>query len=444
MRATNDDITLVVAWTRQFDDAGNPLKPRLPLGVTYLLGALHRAGYRASVRDIQHANGSPLPALLDALEYSAPVVGVSCMNDLLPAVLVAVSDHKRDHPGKTVILGGPGPTGVAEELLSAFRAVDIIVKGEGEQTLVDLLDCLREDADLAKVAGIVYQNDGRPRVNAAQPRLQNLDNLHPLPFNVFELHRYHATLPVSTSRGCPYNCAFCDIVGLWGRSTTFRSLDSVLAELNDMTHFGVTNVTFVDDTFVLERSRVEAFCQRMRDEQLGHTWHCNGRINLMDERLLSRMVSGGCRSVFYGIESGSDRILTRINKAFSAEQAERTVRLTARYVQTRVSFIWGFPFETFDDFKATWALAHRLAVIRNVTAQLFLLAPLPNTLIHGEYGAAVVFDPALRSDLSGCDVLSAEELDLIRDHPTVFASFYTYPTVRLSDKLRWLMRNPLP
>lgn len=444
MQTSDNDITLIAGWGRQRDDKGNVLPARFPLGVASLVGASQRADYKVQVRDIQHTDNPPVTALLSAFEDSAPIIGISCMSDFLPPVLLAIAKYKREHPDKIFILGGPGPTGVAEAIVSTFPVVDVIVKGEGERTLISLLNCLRNSADLEKVPGIVYRREGQVCANQRGARLQNLDDLYPLPLDAFEIDEYYRSWPISTSRGCPYNCAFCDVVGLWGRTTTWRSIDSIFAELNGLVQRGITNMTFVDDTFVLQRSRVESLCKRLRDEHQSLTWHCNGRINLMDERLLIQMIDGGCRSIFYGIESGSDRILARINKAFRIEQAEHIIRLTARYIQTTVSFIWGFPFETFEDFKATWEVARRLADIENVHVHLFLLAPFPYAPIHQEYGAQIVFNVDIRSDLNRHLLLSAEELELVRKHPTIFTSFWMYPTVKLMDKLTWLTQNPVP
>lgn len=444
MQTSDCDITLIAGWSRQRDDAGNVLPARFPLGVASLVGALQRSSYVVQVRDIQLTDDPPVTALLSAFEDSAPIIGISCMSDFLPPVLLAITKYKREHPDKIFILGGPGPTGVAENIVSAFPAVNVIVKGEGEETLVGLLNCFANSADPADVPGIVYRRDGQIYANPRGARLQDLDDLYPLPLGAFEVDRYYRSWPISTSRGCPYNCAFCDVVGLWGRTTTWRSIDSIFAELNGLVQRGITSVTFVDDTFVLRRSRVEALCKRLHDEQQTLTWHCNGRINLMDERLLIQMIDGGCRSIFYGIESGSDRILARINKAFHIEKAERIIRLTACHVQTTVSFIWGFPFETFEDFKVTWEVARELADIENVYVHLFLLAPFPYAPVHQEYGTKMLFNPHLRSDLNRHLLLSAEELELVHQYPNVFTSFWMYPTEQFMDKLAWLTQNPIP
>jgi radical SAM superfamily enzyme YgiQ (UPF0313 family) len=433
-------VTLIAAWLRQRDDNGKCLPARLPLGILHLAAAAQRAGFAVEIRDTQLLDRDSAmiypPALLQQiLENTAPVVGISCMNDLLPAVLVAIEQFKLQNPDAFVVLGGPGPSSVAVELLQEFPYIDAIVRGEGEQTFVELLIAFYEKRLLPEVHGLYCRSAGAIECTPPRPRLTNLDALLPLPYSTIPLDQYAPTLPVITSRGCPYPCSFCDVAYVWGHKTTWHSINGVVQTLTQLAMLGTQRVAFVDDTFVLKRDRVMELCHVLAEHNIGIHWHCNGRINLMDEDTLVALVAAGCGSIFYGLESGSPSTLRYIRKGFTPEDARQVVALSARYVQVTVSFIWGFPEETWEDFQLTRELYWQLSQIPRVNVQLYLLTPYPGVPIYLQHKQSLLFDSAIRSHIRHAISLTAAEELLIRRYPTLFPSFYHFPTPHLADKL---------
>jgi radical SAM superfamily enzyme YgiQ (UPF0313 family) len=191
----------------------------------------------------------------------------------------------------------------------------------------------------------------------------------------------------------------------------------------------------VDDTFVLNRHRVRDFCEILIDRDLRIAWGCFGRINLMTPDLLETMSAAGCRAIFYGIDSGSQAVLDRTAKKLRAADVLPVLELSARHFdQIEASFIWGYPFETLDDFDRTFALAaeaSRLAPAVNV--QLHMLSPLPLSPIYREFGAELLEpEPADRPWLLLPALLlddrAARVRELVRSAPDVFPGFYTLPT----------------
>lgn len=425
---------IVTAWLR--DTQGN--KPRIPLGPLYLRTALHQRDIHTAWLDYQTteypSNSSEhdlnLARQLTALD--SKVLAISCMDDMMPAVVVAIRLVKLEDPGRTVLLGGSGPWGAGAKLVNEFPEIDAVVRGEGEAALGSMLVTPRCDwpsiAGVATVAGGVVQQT--PAI-----RIRDLDQYHPLHYAGIELSSYRSTFPISTSRGCPYACSFCGIVGLWNRSTTYVSMERVISEIEYLKYtYGITQFALIDDTFVLHRDRVISFCRLLRNRHLDISWSCTGRINLMTEELVDKMVEAGCLSIYYGVESADTTILESINKGFSWNQAQSVIMMTSRNTRVMCSFIWGYPFETLAAFDNTINACKHLACSENVSVQLHMLQPVEHSLIHQTYGSQIQFSQAMLKHLCEHRELSERELNLILQHPLIFPNFYYYPTDALFHK----------
>jgi len=425
-------VTLVAAWLKSGE------KARLPLGVLYLAGELLRRGHDVEIRDCQLEpyEASVVDLIIHTLQSSTGIIGISCMSDLLPAVLLAVTEYKKQSPKSVIVLGGPGPTSVAWDILLHFPAVDYVVMGEGEVTLSELVSELEKGGDIENIDGLCYRADGKIHCGRQRNRIKDLDSLHPLPYSEVKMHLYSRTVPISTSRGCTYGCSFCDVSAIWQRKLTKRSIENVIAELSALSKAGVTRVSIVDDTFVLNRRRVREFCRKLREIQLPINWHCNGRINLVDAPLLETMASAGCSSMFFGVESGSDAVLRRIRKGFSTAQILDSIKLATKYIPlVTVSFIWGFPFETLSDFQETRNLYLSLAMIENVRIQVYELTPFISTPIYQEFSSQLYLDLEHTSDLNGRRSISKDEMALIKRYPQMFPNFYKFHTPHRAEKL---------
>jgi anaerobic magnesium-protoporphyrin IX monomethyl ester cyclase len=397
------DVTLVNVSTPLPRDEDDAREVYLPLGSLYLVSALERAGVSVDFRDYQlFVVGRPTPLDVELFQSfladHASIVAVSCMVSMLPFVVLGTGRFKERNPDCTLILGGPGPSGVADEIISSFPWVDIVGIGEGEETIVELVRALRTGGDLNSVRGIAYRDGRIARRTPPRPRIKNPDAVAFPAYDRLDLSRY-TCVPIVTGRGCPFRCAFCDVGPLWGNRTCFRSVENVVEELTLLRDaHALETVHIADDTFNLKRSRVEALCGELK--RLGMGWTCLSRVDMLDEALLERMADAGCRSLFLGIESGSDAVLTRINKRFSIEEATRTAELAARYVkQVVTSFIWGFPFETMWDFKQTVFSVISMSYL-NARAGLKLLSPMPLSPLGVEYRDRLAFSAQRRGEPS--------------------------------------------
>ncbi len=448
------DITLVNVSTAVARGEGGARETYLPLGCLYLVSALERANIRVEFRDYQiHALESADPLNVESLaaflDGASPVLGVSCMVSMLPFVLLATKLVKERRPERAVVLGGPGPSGVAEAIMRSMPWIDVVAIGEGEETIVELVRALGAGSDPGGVAGIAYRDGAAVLRTPPRGRIRNLDALGLPAYSRTDMTVYN-NISIVSGRGCPYRCAFCDVGPLWENKTVFRSIEGVVGELRELkeTH-GISRVHIADDTFDLRRDRAESFSEEV--SKLGMNWTCLSRIDLLDETLLETMAKAGCDAIFLGIESGSDAVLRRIAKRFTIEEATEKVALSAKFIPKVVtSYIWGFPFETVDDLKSTvfsvvsmWHLG--------AMAGLKLLSPMPLSPLGVEYADRLRFDERLCSAFASLGNLDAagsprggrmpEEFKvIISQFPDIFAGFYHIEHDSLAEKAAYLRR----
>ncbi len=416
----------------------------MPLGLLYLVAMLEKHGYEVDFRDFQLCEGAnhfDVELFYRFLDNSARILGVSCFVDMLPLVISAMEKVKKQYPDKVVILGGPGPSPVAEEILRHFPFIDIVVRGEGEETIVDLVRGLRE-GKVDDICGISYRRDSEIKHNPPRDRIKALDSL-PFPaYNHLSWPNY-SRARIVTARGCPYACTFCDIPGLWHHQYFTRDIGSVVAEMKLLRErFGQKVVDICDDIFVLDKDRALATCQELKGE--GLSWTCFGRVNLMDEGLMRHMAEAGCFNIFYGIESGSEKVLSQITKGIGVTEAESVIALSSDYFGVTTSYIWGFPFERLDDFYQTiQSMARVIRIEGDISITLHLLSPSPLSRFYSYYKHCLRFSPDLPTALllgrplrDGSARGQAAIVDLIARYPSIFQAFYFYDLPHMKTKCR--------
>jgi radical SAM superfamily enzyme YgiQ (UPF0313 family) len=373
------------------------------------------------------------------------------MFDMLPTVILAVQRIKELYPQKTFVLGGSGPSAVADEIIKAFPWIDVIVRGEGEHTLTQLLQNLETShRDMGKVRGIVFRDDtGTFCATPQQDLISNLDDL-PLPaYHLLDLEKYDVASILSI-RGCPYHCTFCDISPYWGHRARYRSIESVMREVELLyQEFGKRHLNIVDDTFVLSKDRVLQLCSQLQKKKLDIHWSCLGRVDLMDDEILREMSMSGCHAIGYGLESGSDIVLRRLRKGFSLDRAISVICRSARYFESiKLFLMWGYPFETLLDFKQTlfslFYIFQRSPVPScNIICGWNHLIPMANSSMYRCYEGRLIFDDlcntlrvTICSDGSTSTLREGnpEIYQLVRDNPNVFPNFWRYPDSYIEEK----------
>lgn len=412
----------------------------VPLGCLYLTRALEDAGFAVDFRDYQLCEAEDpfdMATFLDFVRNPAPVIGLSCMANLLPFTILAARALKARYPDRTVVLGGVGPKAVEDKLLRRFPWIDVIARGEGERSGPALLRALHQ-GDLARAPGISYRQDGRVRHTPAPPRIADLDSI---PFPAFEkvgLRRY-AGYGMMTSRGCPYHCTFCSVAPVWNFESYSRSPQNIVEEMKLLHHeAGVQLFLFQDEFFVSGKRHVMAVCEALRTSGLGIKWKAFGRVNLTDVEMMEAMADCGCVELRFGIESGSDRVLERIKKGFTtAEVLDLIPKAIEIFPRVDAFYIWGFPFETLDDFSQS---LFQMISFRMMGARILpsLLSLLPQTEIYETLppDTELEFCPYLLPEFvfTGHEVVrgGAVELpdrhrryfELITQNPDIFPGFF--------------------
>ena len=415
----------------------------VPLGCLYLTRALEDAGFAVDFRDYQLCPGDDpfdMEVFLDFCRDAAPVVGLSCMANLLPFTILALQALRERYPDRKLVLGGVGSKAVEDQILRRFPWVDVVCRGEAELTGPDLLAALRAGRDLAAVPGISYRDGERVVHTPDRPRLRDLDAV-PFPaFAKVNLADY-AGYGMMTSRGCPYPCTFCSVAPVWNLESYSRGAANIVAEMKLLRdEAGVKLFLFQDEFFVSGKKQVLAFCRELEREGLDVKWKAFGRVNLCDVEMMRAMAAAGCVELRFGVESGSDAVLARVKKGFTAaETLDLIPRAVELFPRVDAFYIWGFPFETLEDFQQS---LFQMVSLRMMGARILpsLLSFLPQTEIYREFGGPgkLEFCPYLFPEFvfTGHEVWVAGEVelparyasyfDLIRANADVFPGFFHY------------------
>ena len=382
------DITLLnlnMLYLRYYERVEREL--HLPLGPLYLTRAIEDAGFCVDFRDYQ-LNEYDDPFSVDNctafLADSARVIGISVMANLLPFAILTARRIKELWPEKVIVLGGVGPKSVEEAILRRFPEIDLVAYGEGELTGPQIVACLRSGCELSSCPGIFYREGNRV---VRTRHCGRIDNLSDRPYPAYEktdLSRYHG-IGVMTSRGCPFPCSFCSVAPIWDFRPVLRTTEDIMGEIRYVLERANTDLfLFQDEYFLASRERAKVFSRALIRSGLQVRWKAFGRVNLTDREAMELMAKAGCLELRFGIESGCDEVLSRIRKGFSVAEATAVVSEAAEiFPGVDAFFIWGFPFETMEQFYQTVFLmnSYRMMGVRVLPS---LLCYLPQAAIYEE------------------------------------------------------------
>jgi anaerobic magnesium-protoporphyrin IX monomethyl ester cyclase len=358
--------------------------PNLPIGIAYLTSVLEKSGCDITVIDCAALgiNHKRLGVKIAALEPN--LVGITSLTPMIQSTLLAAHVIKETNPKTPVILGGPHATFMDKQLLSENKEVDFVVRGEGEQTIIDLVDTISKSnlKDLDRVAGITFRKNGQIIRTPNRQFIQDLDKLPWPSYDQFPLEKYRlfgkTIFPIMTSRGCPFQCSYCVSSRMSGIRFRVRSPNNVVDELEWLkdTH-GADAFSFYDDAFTLDTERAIQICEEMKRRKIGIPWDCQTRVDHVSKKVLAKMSEASCQLVSFGVESGCQKILDSVRKKTTIEQNEGAVRWAKEAgLPVSISVIIGYPGETEDTLKQT------LDFIRKVEPDyvyLTLATPYPGT-----------------------------------------------------------------
>jgi radical SAM superfamily enzyme YgiQ (UPF0313 family) len=417
--------------------SSRPDERLLPLGCLHLRAALEAAGHAVDLRDLQFLDDATVQdpdALAPLLDDSAAVVGLSLMVDALPLAVALARRLKERRPERTLVLGGAGPGGVSAALVADFPWLDVVVRGEGEQTLPAVVAAL-EAGTLAWVPGIDARTPTGVVRTADAPLAADLDALPPPRTDDLDLGRYDFHTAV-TARGCAFRCAFCEIPGRQRGCVRRRSVAAVVDELaHAHDRHGIRFVAFQDDDFLAHRARVRALLDGLERRGVHLRWACFGRAGAVDADWLRELRGRGLERIALGVEAGADRLLAAIGKRTSLRAAMDGVAAATAVVATTCFFLWGFPDESLAEFFATAQAVHH-AELLGAEVQVGQVVPLPGSALFARHGHALRFD----EELPFCRIVRPpahpELRALVREHPAAFPAFRSFETPDRETKWR--------
>lgn len=329
-----------------------------PLGLGYIASSLRNNGYDVDILDCTFMTRQK--ALKKAEDYGAEVVGIYSMMSMYHES-IRFARHLRERCG-LLVCGGPLPS---MDPISFMKDFDIVVRGEGEETIIDVLRIFETGGDPGSIPGIAFRKnisglagcgeEGEIIITEMRELKTNLDQIAFPARDLFPNKEYIeyekrrtgcGTTTIFSTRGCPFRCEFCSNA-VFGVSYRERSPANVLDEVEEALSYGYDKIHFADDVFTLNKERVFDICRDIKKRGLNFKWECLGRADSIDKDVVVKMKEAGCERIFYGIESGNDRVLRMMNKKITVEAAQKAVQSTAEAgIQTGAFFILCYPGET--------------------------------------------------------------------------------------------------
>ena len=356
--------------------------PAPPLGLCYAAAACEAAGAEVVILDyiVRQYTPEKLIAEIDALKPDA--VGTNSVTLNFNKAAGILRTIKRHNPSIVTMMGGPHVTFDVDNTLTRYPEIDVIVIGEGEATLSELIPAIGNRAAWEGIKGIAFRRDGGIFVTEPRELIQDLDSL-PIPArHLLPMSRYRALGYVGsiiTSRGCPNKCIFCQGRRMVGFKSRLRSVRLVVDEIEDVLSYGWDRINIADDLFTMNKKRVVEFCDELKRRTLTFKWSAFARVNTVDEEILRHMKDAGCDAVSFGIETGNQEMLKRLQKGTTLDQARQAVKwCKAAGIITHASFMVGLPGETMETMRQTGDFARELDIIYGY----HILTPFPGTTLR--------------------------------------------------------------
>jgi len=332
---------------------------RLPLtGSLYLGTILHEQGH-----DVRILNECILGKRIDPFEERADVFCITALTVSASRAKLLAGQFKRIYPKSLVIVGGIHASLLPDEFTGV---ADHVVVGEAEEIIVDLVEGRFEEK--------IVQGS----------RVADLESLPLLNYRLLEGHERMDTIPIMTSRGCPFDCSFCTVTKIFGRKFRMVSAERVVAEVeNGLRCFGTRDVFFYDDNFTANRKRVDRICDLLIEKDLGVKWYVQVRTDLAkDPELVRKMVKAGCRWAYIGFESIDDEVLKAYHKGQTRADIEEAIRTFHEFgLNIHGMFMFGEDHDTPESIRDTV----RFAIANDIdTVQFLILTPFPGTRTYDE------------------------------------------------------------
>lgn len=338
----------------------------------------------------------------DICAASPDIIGFMTECDSYHHVLQIADAIKRTAPTCAVILGGPHASAVARQTLGSCASIDAVVIREGEATLAELLDVIGERSDRAVPGALrrIKKEGAKPRslLGAAHDIVDGgpralIEQLDTLPIPAYDLYRPDEgeEIFLEVGRGCPFACEFCSTAPYWSRRHRVKSPQRIVREIQLVRElYGAARVHFTHDLFTTNRDWVNAVCDALINAGVPARWTCSARTDTVDEALLRKMARAGCNAIYFGIESGSARILREIRKDIDLERSFEVLAACRRSgISANAGFIAGFPTEDAASLRETLSAYERALRLDCRPTHLFGYCPFAGSAMYPKLGELV-------------------------------------------------------
>ena len=426
-----------------------PIETRFPLGILSLAAVLEEHGIHPEILDLdrlfieyitQRKNNSQIPNFITfskekIVSQQFDVIGFSSLCSSFPFTIRLAIEIKQTNSHTTIILGGPQASMVDVPTMERFSPIDFIVRHEADDTFPKLLELLANpgSGSLETIQGITYRRGAQIIKNPNAPVIADLDRL-PLPAFHLLPPISGKSCPLEIGRGCPFQCTFCSTSNFFGRRFRLKSPQKMIEHMRIIKdRYKVDNFSFNHDMFTANRPQVVQFCESMlacQDD--GFKWSCSARTDCVDDELIALMAKAGCTGIFFGIETGSQRLQHVIRKKLNLSEATKRIECASTHqISTAVALIIAFPDETKHDLRDTLHFFIDSLRFDYAEPQLSLLAPLAGTPLQLQYKDQLVFDRLFSNISHQGWKMDQADLDIIISYPDIFPNFYAIPTIDL-------------
>jgi anaerobic magnesium-protoporphyrin IX monomethyl ester cyclase len=362
--------------------------PSPPLGLAYLGAALQAAGVEVKLLDLVVFPYSKKIIAAVLQEFSPDFVGATAVTMTFDAAAEVIKDVKEIDPAIRTVMGGPHVSFCAMETMRDVPELDFICLGEGEASVVELVQAAANGCCWDAVKGIVYRQGTEIKSTGFRDPLLDVDAIPAPARSLIPLGRYralHMPLSMTTSRGCPFQCIFCVGRQMVGPKVRYRSPARVVDELAYLHGLKFHQINIADDLFTANKKRCLAVCDEIIARRLKTKWTCFGRVDMVSPDILARMRQAGCDAICFGVESANAGILKTIKKRITTEKVLAAVAMCLDAgITPHASFILGLPGETPETLKQTTDFGKRLKD-KGAMCGFHLLAPFPGTAVREEH-----------------------------------------------------------
>lgn len=363
--------------------------PSLPLGLIAIGSELQKSGYNVKIID-RKVEKNAEEIVLNNLDNDVIVFCVTCLTgSFIKDALEICKKVRKKMPSLPIIWGGFHASLLSEQTIK-HPLVDIIVRGQGEETIVELLDALKNKKSIKDIKGIIYKKNKKSIINPGRP-LKDINIFERLDYSLVDVEKYirydvsPRTIDYISSRGCCYHCAFCSISALYGSRWLGYEPIRVVDEIESIVKkYRVDGIHFMDDFFFADPKRTEKICDEIIRRKIKIKWWAMARCDVfcrLSSTLLQKLKKSGCHTLNFGAESGSQKILNMVNKGLKVNEIIKTAKICNKYgFNAQYSFMCNFPFEDKTDLNLTFELIDNIKSInKKFDVALFPFTPSPKT-----------------------------------------------------------------